>query len=177
MQRRAKNFSLLDNRDSSTEGSDHLLVVPKCLVVEIIYQQLSEPLFAHLETTKTCRSSIRKGEYRSSNPFLQKQIRKAMVAVDMDYATHWVKTKALPDGTARHVAKFVFEQIIARRGSPKHFLSDSKKAFQLELLTIMGVGTKYTTRYQTHCNGLTERYHRQFLSHNNFCMQYNSSGH
>lgn len=94
-------------------------------------------------------------------PFPRSRSGKTVIVVATDYATRWAETKALTDGKAHHVAKFVFEQIIVRHGAPRHILSDRGKVFQsaifTELLKVMGTKSSFTTSYHPQTNGLTER--------------------
>lgn len=42
----------------------------------------------------------------------------------IDYTTKWVKTKTLWDNTAKHIVKFICENIIIKFGCPTHLVSD-----------------------------------------------------
>lgn len=94
-------------------------------------------------------------------PFRKSKDGKTMVVVGICYATRYVEAKALPDGKAPGVAKFVFENIIARHGAPQIIVSDQGKVFQSELfkelLKIMGVNNRFVTAYRHAGNGLCER--------------------
>ncbi|KAF2884504.1 hypothetical protein ILUMI_21678 [Ignelater luminosus] len=51
-----------------------------------------------------------------------------MVVVATEYATRWAETKALADGTVKHVAKFVFEQAPSNYGLGHCVSQDFKMA-------------------------------------------------
>ncbi|KAK9730359.1 Integrase zinc binding domain [Popillia japonica] len=94
-------------------------------------------------------------------PFRRSSSGKTMIVVATDYATRWAEAKALPNGKAEAVAKFLLENVICRHGSPKQILSDRGAVFQsqlvTELLRIMGSNSSFTTSYKPSTNGLTER--------------------
>lgn len=94
-------------------------------------------------------------------PFRRSKDGKTMIVCCVDYATRWVEAKALPNGKADSVAKFILENIITRHGAPQIILSDRGRVFQSELvqelLRIMGVVSTFTTAYNPSCNGLVER--------------------
>lgn len=97
-------------------------------------------------------------------PFRKSKNGKVMIVVATDYATRWAETKALPNGKAEHVAKFILENIICSHGSPRIILSDRGTVFMSEMVTelmkIMGVVSRFTTAYHPQCNGLTERFNK-----------------
>ncbi|KAK9753373.1 RNase H-like domain found in reverse transcriptase [Popillia japonica] len=107
------------------------------------------------------------GPFRRSSK--GKTFGKTFIVVATDYATRWAEAKALTNGKAegvakflleqiicRHgVAKFLLEQIICRHGAPKKLLSDRGAVFQsqlvTELLRLMGTTnmiSKYTSTSQ-----------------------------
>lgn len=94
-------------------------------------------------------------------PFRRSKNGKVMIVVATDYGTRWAETKALPNGTAEPVAKFLLENIICRHGAPKTILTDRGRVFQSEvirnLLKSMGIVSSFTTAYRPQTNGLTER--------------------
>lgn len=97
-------------------------------------------------------------------PFRRSRNGKTVIVVATDYATRWAETKALLNGKAGPVAKFIVEQIITRHGAPRHILSDRGKTFQSELvsevLKLSGITRQFTTAYHPSCNGLTERFNK-----------------
>lgn len=97
-------------------------------------------------------------------PFRRSRRGKTMIIVATDYSTRWVETKALANGTAEQVARFLLEQVVCRHGSPKTILSDQGKAFQSKvlnsLLKSMGIERSFSTAYHPQTNGLTERFNK-----------------
>lgn len=73
-------------------------------------------------------------------------------------------TKALPNGSAEHVARFVVEDVILRYGAPRVIISDQGKVFLSEMMKnvnkLFKVEHRKTSCYHPQSNGLTERSHR-----------------
>src|SRR5258705_7835912 len=76
----------------------------------------------------------------------------------------YVIAKALPDGKADAVSRFIVENIICTFGSPRSILSDQGKVFMSNLVTgilkHLGVKPLVTTPYHPQTNGLTERFNK-----------------
>lgn len=56
-----------------------------------------------------------------------------MIVVATDYATRWVETRALPNGKAESVGKFMVEQLICRHGAPGSYSATEVRCFNLIL--------------------------------------------
>jgi hypothetical protein len=86
------------------------------------------------------------------------------IIVATEYLTKWVEASATPDCTAQTTAKFMYDEIICRHGTPKEILTDRATSFQNELITALlhVVGTKHrlSSPYHPQTNGLTERFNR-----------------
>jgi len=80
----------------------------------------------------------------------------------VDHFTKWAEAKAVPDIKATTIAKFLFDDIIARHGSPERILTDRGTSFRNELVDslceIMGIKHSYTSAYHPQTNGLTEKF-------------------
>ena len=72
--------------------------------------------------------------------------------------------KALPDGTAEQVAKFLLEDVILRYSAPRILLSDQGQVFMSDTLNqlnkICGTEKRRTSAFHPQTNGLCERTHR-----------------
>lgn len=97
-------------------------------------------------------------------PFRRSRRGNKMIICATEYCTRWVETRAILDGVARNVAKFMLEQIICRHGAPSNILTDQGKVFQSQLVTEllhqMGSNSQLTTAYHPQCNGLTECFNK-----------------
>ena len=86
------------------------------------------------------------------------------IMVATEYLTRWPEAQAIPDIKAKTVAKFFYEQIVCRYGSPKVILTDQGSSFNNELVDALceAVGTRHklSTAYHPQTNGLTERFNK-----------------
>lgn len=61
-----------------------------------------------------------------------------------------MEAKALPNGKAEQVVKFILENVITRHRAPKYLLSDREVTFRSELVTellkLMSVTSQFTTK-------------------------------
>jgi len=100
--------------------------------------------------------------YDLLGPFPKSENGNTYIIVCMEYATKWAEAKAIPNGTAKEVAKFLIEEIVCRHGCPKEILSDRGKCFTSKVITalIEGLGSypRRTTSYHPQTNGLTEHF-------------------
>ncbi|MCO5593694.1 hypothetical protein L7F22_047711 [Adiantum nelumboides] len=76
------------------------------------------------------------------------------------YTSKWVEAKALPNNTAKSIAKFLYEHIICRYGCPIELVSDQGTHFindTIEILTeIFPIKHRKSTPYYSQCNGQAE---------------------
>ena len=86
------------------------------------------------------------------------------VLVALDYFTKYCVAKAVPDFTAETTAKFIFEEIICKLGSPKSILSDHGVNFKSKLFKrlceLCNIKTANSSFYHASGNGLVERMNR-----------------
>ena len=82
----------------------------------------------------------------------------------IDHATKWVEAKACKDQTAETAARFIFENVVCRHGTPREIWSDRGKCFTGEVMTqlsrLCGMEQRFTSGYHPQTNGLTERMNR-----------------
>ena len=95
-------------------------------------------------------------------PITQQQNRYIIVATD--YLTRWPEARAVPDAGALTLAKFIFEEIICRHGTPKIILSDQGRNFISETVRILCekflIIHKFSSAYHPQTNGMVERLNR-----------------
>jgi hypothetical protein len=86
------------------------------------------------------------------------------IIVAMDYFTKWPEAKAIADIKAETVAKFIYEEIICRHGTPEELLSDRGLSFMNQvvdqLCTKFQVKHRLTSPYRPQTNGMIERFNR-----------------
>ena len=86
-----------------------------------------------------------------------------VIATAICHLSKFLITRALPDGSAENVARFLIEDIILRFGAPKVLISDQGKVFMSELIDtvnrIFDIQPRRTSPYHPQTNGLTERSH------------------
>ena len=89
------------------------------------------------------------------------------VIVAVDYLTHWVEAKAIPEKTADAIAEFIKFNIIARHGPPKILISDQGTEFVNvtvnALLRTCGITHITSSPYHPQTNGLTERTNQSLI--------------
>jgi hypothetical protein len=86
------------------------------------------------------------------------------IIVAMDYLTKWPEAKAVSDIKATTVAKFIYEDIICRHGTPTILLSDRGKNFLSEIVkelcTNFQIKHHKSSAYRPQTNGMIERFNR-----------------
>jgi hypothetical protein len=86
------------------------------------------------------------------------------IIVATDYLTRWPEARAVPDAGANTLAKFIFEEIICRHGTPKIILSDQGRNFISETVRILCekflIKHKFSSPYHPQTNGMVERLNR-----------------
>ncbi|KZS03362.1 Uncharacterized protein APZ42_033935 [Daphnia magna] len=94
-------------------------------------------------------------------PFPRSRNGNTIIVVAVDYLTKWVEARALPDATARQIAKFFVEVVVVRHGFPRELTSDQGKCFTAEVtrevLALLRLSDRMTVPYHQQANGLVER--------------------
>ncbi|MCO5560853.1 hypothetical protein L7F22_014473 [Adiantum nelumboides] len=94
-------------------------------------------------------------------PLPMAQSRKQYIIVGVDYMTRWAEEVATTRITAKEVAKFVFENICCRFGTPLEIISDKGPGFRGdlvgELMEQLGISRRHSSPYYPQCNGLVEK--------------------
>src|SRR5690242_11000429 len=84
------------------------------------------------------------------------------IIVAMNYLTKWPEAKAISDIKAKTVAKFIYEDIICRYGTPTILLSDRGTNFMSELIQELcnnfQIKHHKSSAYQPQTNGMIERF-------------------
>ena len=110
-----------------------------------------------------------------AGPFPQTTKMNKYVIVAIDYLTKWVEAWATIDNTAATTAKFLFQDIISRHGTPRIIQSDRGSHFVnstiMELSKYFGITRKLTTSFHPQGNGLVERFNRTFKECTARCAQ------
>src|SRR6185295_9232744 len=90
------------------------------------------------------------------------------MVVAIEYLIKWVEVKALDKATAENVAKFVFEEIICKHGTPKIILTDQGSHFKNKMLDELcnkfGIKHRLSSPYHPQTNGLVERFNRTLVT-------------
>ena len=83
------------------------------------------------------------------------------IVVFIDYLTKWPEAFAVPDITAKTIARLLFDEIICRHSAPKVLLSDRGTNFLSnivkELCRYFDIHKVQTTAYHPQCDGMCER--------------------
>ena len=86
---------------------------------------------------------------------------KEYILVGVDYMTRWAEASSTSRITAKDVAKFVFENICCRFGTPLEIISDRGPGFRSdlvkELMSKLGIKQRHSSPYYPQCNGLVEK--------------------
>lgn len=86
------------------------------------------------------------------------------IIVAMDYLTKWPEARAITNMRADTVAKFIYEEIICRHGTPYEILSDRGRSFLNQVIEELcdKFQTKHrlTSAYRPQTNGMVERFNR-----------------
>ncbi|MCO5595220.1 hypothetical protein L7F22_049259 [Adiantum nelumboides] len=94
-------------------------------------------------------------------PLPMAQSGKQYIIVGVDYMTRWAEAAATTRITAKDVAKFVFENICCRSGTPLEIISDRGLGFKGdlvgELMEQLGISRRHSSPYYPQCNGLVEK--------------------
>jgi hypothetical protein len=81
-----------------------------------------------------------------------------------EYFTKWPEAKPLKKADAENVAKFLYEEIICRHGTPKILLSDQGSHFRNELVEKLcqkfKIQRRFSSPYHPQTNGLVERFNK-----------------
>ncbi|MCO5582170.1 hypothetical protein L7F22_036060 [Adiantum nelumboides] len=94
-------------------------------------------------------------------PLPMAQSGKQYIIVGVNYMTRWAEAAATTRITAKDVAKFVFENICCRFGTPLDIISDRGPGFRgdlvEELMEQLGISRQHSSPYYPQCNGLVEK--------------------
>ncbi|MCO5578800.1 hypothetical protein L7F22_032646 [Adiantum nelumboides] len=94
-------------------------------------------------------------------PLPMAQSGKQYIIVGVDYMIRWTEATATTRITAKDVAKFVFENICCRFGTPLKIISNRGPGFRGdlvgELMEQLGVSRQHSSPYYPQCNGLVEK--------------------
>ncbi|MCO5590401.1 hypothetical protein L7F22_044371 [Adiantum nelumboides] len=94
-------------------------------------------------------------------PLPMAQSGKQYIIVGVDYMTRWADAAATTRITAKDVAKFVFENICCRFGTPLEIIFDRGPGFRGdlvgELMEQLGISRRHSSPYYPQCNGLGEK--------------------
>jgi integrase-like protein len=136
------------------------------------------------EYVKTCEECQRRQKGRRKEPLHPIQIGRAFERIGIDlvgplpitkqnnryiivateYLTRWPEARAVPDAGANTLAKFIFEEIVCRHGTPKVILSDQGRNFISETIRILCerflIKHKFSSPYHPQTNGMVERFNR-----------------
>ena len=86
---------------------------------------------------------------------------KEYIIVGVNYMTRWAEGVPTSRITTKDVAKFVFNNICCRFGTPLEIISDRGPGFRgdlvKELMIKLGVKHRHSTPYYPQCNGLVEK--------------------
>jgi len=87
--------------------------------------------------------------------------------VFIDYLTKWVEVFAVPNQTARTIARLLVEGVICRHGAPGELLSDRGTNFLSELVAevcaLFNIKKVNTSGYHPQTNGLCERFNNTLI--------------
>ncbi|UYV66672.1 K02A2.6-like, partial [Cordylochernes scorpioides] len=83
------------------------------------------------------------------------------IVVATDYLSRYAMTRAIPNGSAEEVAKFMIEDVLLKHGAPRELISDRGRTFisrtLKEINDLCGIIHRFTSAYHPQTNGLTER--------------------
>lgn len=94
-------------------------------------------------------------------PLPRTAVGKEYIIVGVDYMTRWVEAAPTNRITAKDVAKFIFDNICCRFGTPLEIISDRGPGFRSDLvgalMTKLNIKRRHSTPYYPQCNGLVEK--------------------
>ncbi|UYV79636.1 K02A2.6-like, partial [Cordylochernes scorpioides] len=83
------------------------------------------------------------------------------IVVATDYLSRYAMTRAIPNGSAEEVAKFMIEDVLLKHGAPRELISDRGRTFisrtLKEINDLCGTIHRFTSAYHPQTKGLTER--------------------
>ena len=90
------------------------------------------------------------------------------VVIAVDRFSRWVEAAAIPDARSETLARFFFDNVLARWGSPVTVMSDQAQAFKhgefAALLRAHGVRQVFSSARHAQANGLAEAYVKFFMT-------------
>ena len=151
----------------------------KILQAGFVWPSLQRDVHHWCKTCKECqKSGDRRLTYEPQTPILSygpfekwgidaigplpsAQSGKRYIIMGVDYMTRWAEAAATTRITAKEVAKFIFEHICCRFGTPLEIISDRGPGFRGdlvgELMEKLGISRRHSTPYYPQCNGLVEK--------------------
>ena len=151
----------------------------KILQAGFVWPSLQRDVHHWCKTCKECqKSGDRRLTYEPQTPIISygpfekwgidaigplpyAQSGKRYIIMGVDYMTRWAEAVATTRITAKEVAKFIFEQICCRFGTPLEIISDRGPGFRGdlvgELMEKLGISRRHSTPYYPQCNGLVEK--------------------
>ena len=100
-------------------------------------------------------------------PLLITDLNNQYIIVATDYLTQQPEARPVPDTSAYTLAKFIFEEIICRHGTPKILLSDQGRNFISEMTRLLCekflIKHKFSSPYHPQTNGIVERFNRTLV--------------
>ena len=142
------------------------------------WPRMGRDIDGHVETCETCQ---RRGKPKKINPLRTIEVSRVFELIGMDligplpptsqgnryiivmteYLTKWVEAKAIPNKKAETIAEFLYNDVIARFGTPERMLTDQGTEFLNETVTalqkVMGIKGIHSSAYHPQTNGQTER--------------------
>ena len=98
---------------------------------------------------------------RSQGQLAGKDAGKEYIIVGVNYMTRWAEASPTSRITAKDVAKFVFDNICCRFGTPLEIILDRGPRFRedlvKELMAEFGIKQRHSSPYYPQCNGLVEK--------------------
>jgi hypothetical protein len=90
------------------------------------------------------------------------------VVIAVDRFSRWVEAAAIPDARSETLARFFYDNVLARWGSPVTVMSDQAQAFKhgefAALMRAHGVRQVFSSARHAQANGLAEAYVKFFMT-------------
>lgn len=146
---------------------NYVLTCPKCLARKPTSQKpagLLQPIKTYQLWERIGIDLL--GPFPESEPDPETKVTFKYLIVATDYVSRYVFTRPIPSKEAKHVSRFLLEEIFCKVGAPRWIISDGGLEFInstiLNLLTSLGIGKETATPYHSQTSGATERNNRTF---------------